>query len=230
MKLLAIETATEACSVALYLDGDVREEFRIAPREHAKLVLGMAESLLVDAGLKLADMDALAFGRGPGAFTGVRIATSVVQGMAFAAELPVVPVSTLAALAQGAQREFGWQRVAAAIDARMNEVYWASYENLDGLMQPLQQERVCSPDKVPELDGKGWYGIGSGWLTFADALAARVGDSVVETKGDFYPHAHDVAVLAADAVAQGLAVSAEQALPVYLRDQVVHQQGKQTGK
>lgn len=222
MKLLAIETATEACSVALYLDGEVREDFRIAPREHARLVLGMADALLADAGVKLADMDALAFGRGPGAFTGVRIATSVVQGMAFASELPVVPVSTLAALAQGGLRTYGWQRVAAAIDARMDEVYWASYECVDGLMQALDEERVCPPQAVPLLAGTGWYGIGSGWLTFADELRERQTDAIAGAQGEFYPHAQDVAVLAADAVARGQAVSAEQALPVYLRDQVVH--------
>lgn len=225
MKLLAVETATEACSVALYLDGEVREDFRIAPREHARLVLGMCDELLAQAGLKLAEMDALAFGRGPGAFTGVRIATSVVQGMAYACELPVVPVSTLATLAQGGLREFGWQRVAAAIDARMNEVYWAAYECRDGLMQPLQEECVCPPSAVTLPEGDAWRGIGSGWLTYADALAEGLGGRVTETQGDYYPHAQDIAVLAVDAVARGLAVSAEQALPVYLRDQVVHQKG-----
>lgn len=230
MKLLAVETATEACSVALYLDGEVREDFRIAPREHARLVLGMADTLLADAGVSLADMDALAFGRGPGAFTGVRIATSVVQGMAFASELPVVPVSTLAALAQGALREFGWQKVAAAIDARMNEVYWATYEYTDGLMQAQGDERVCAPEQVPILNGQDWYGIGSGWLTFADALAERQTDAIAGATGEYYPHAQDVAVLAAAAAAQGLAVDAEQALPVYLRDQVVHQKGNSASK
>lgn len=221
MKLLAIETATEACSVALYLDGEVQEDFRIAPREHASLVLGMADHLLAEAGLKIGQLDAVAFGRGPGAFTGVRIATSVVQGMAFAADLPVVPVSTLAALAQGGLREYGWQRAAAAIDARMNEVYWAAYESAEGLMQPLQEERVCPPGAVPLLDGDGWYGIGSGWLTYADELSQRQGPAMSEIQGDYYPHAQDVAVLAAEAASHGLTVSAEQALPIYLRDQVV---------
>jgi tRNA threonylcarbamoyladenosine biosynthesis protein TsaB len=221
MKLLAIETATEACSVALYLDGEVHEDFRIAPREHASLVLGMADALLAGGGVKLAELDALAFSRGPGAFTGVRIATSVVQGMAFAAELPVVPVSTLAALAQGGLREFGWQRVASAIDARMNEVYWGAYECVDGLMQPRQEEQVCPPERVPLLVGEGWSGIGSGWLSYADELGKRQAAAIGDTRGDYYPHAQDVAVLAADAVSRGLTVAAEKALPIYLRDQVV---------
>lgn len=221
MKLLAIETATEACSVALYLDGEVREDFRIAPREHAGLVLGMADALLAEGGVKLAELDALVFSRGPGAFTGVRIATSVVQGMAFAAELPVVPVSTLAALAQGGLREFGWQRVASAIDARMNEVYWGAYACVDGLMQLRQEEQVCPAEAVPQLPEKEWCGIGSGWLTFEDALVERQGDALMLHHGDFYPHAQDVAVLAADAVRRGMTVAAEKALPIYLRDQVV---------
>lgn len=226
MKLLAIETATEACSVALYLDGELREEYRLAPREHARLVLGMADALLADAGLRPGDLDALAFGRGPGAFTGVRIATSVVQGMAFATDLPVVPVSTLAALAQGALRQYGWQRIAAAIDARMDEVYWAAYEAVDGLVQPLDDEVVISPERVSLPQGERWYGIGSGWLTYADTLAEQLADRVAGSVGEFYPHAQDVAVLAASAVARGETVAAEQALPVYLRDQVVHRKGK----
>jgi len=225
MKLLAIETATEACSVALYIDGDVREDFRMAPREHARLVLGMADELLAEAGLKVTDLDALAFGRGPGAFTGVRIATSVVQGIAFAAELPVVPVSTLAALAQGGHREHGWTRIAAAIDARMNEVYWAIYECTEGLVQPVEEEVVCPPQAVALPEGERWYGIGSGWLSYADALTERLGDRVSGALGEVYPHAQDIAVLAAEAISRGEAVSPEQALPVYLRDQVVHQKG-----
>jgi tRNA threonylcarbamoyladenosine biosynthesis protein TsaB len=162
MKLLAIETATEACSVALYIDGDVQESFRIAPREHTNLVLGMADVLLAGAELKLNDMDVLAFGRGPGAFTGVRIATGVIQGMAFAADLPVVPVSTLAALAQRGMSQYGWCKVAAAIDARMNEVYWGTYTEQNGLMCLRQAELVCPAEQTPLLNGDGWYGIGSG--------------------------------------------------------------------
>lgn len=222
MKLLAIETATEACSVALYIDGEVREDFRLAPREHARLVLGMADRLLAEAGLGLGALDALAFGRGPGAFTGVRIATGVVQGMAFARELPVVPVSTLVSLAQGGLRAFGWRRVAAAIDARMQEVYWVACEAVDGVMRPLEEERVCPPSEVSLPQGEGWCGIGSGWQSYAEALAQRLGDACpAQIRGEFFPHAQDVAQLAAEAVAAGLAVSPEQALPVYLRDQVV---------
>lgn len=222
MKLLAIETATEACSAALYLDGEVREVFQFAPRGHAQLLLGMADKLLAEAGLKPAQLDALAFGRGPGAFTGVRIATGVAQGIAYAADLPVVPVSTLATLAQGGLREFGWTRVAAAIDARMHEVYWAAYSANDaGLVVAHADELVCAPDEVPLLDGQGWHGIGSGWQTFSEALSVRQQGRVLDWQGEYLPHAQDVAVLAVDAFGKGLAVSAREALPVYLRDQVV---------
>lgn len=222
MNLLAIETATEACSAALYLDGEIREHYQIAPREHTALILPMVDALLTEAGLSPAQLDAIAFGCGPGAFTGVRIATGVVQGIAFAADLPVVPVSTLATLAQGARREFGWEKVAAAIDARMAEVYWGSFEaDSEGVMQAAGEERVCPPQQVPLLDGHQWHGIGSGWHSYNTELGQRQGVAMIDAIGDYYPHARDVATLAVAAHARGEAVSAEQALPRYLRDQVV---------
>lgn len=226
MKLLAIETATEACSAALYLDGEIIEQYEIAPRQHAQLLLGMADALLAEAGLMPAQLDALAFGRGPGAFTGVRIATGVAQGIAYAADLPVVPVSTLATLAQGGCREFGWQQVAAAIDARMNEVYWGVFRTgSEGVMLPVTDEQVCAASMVSALEGDGWHGIGSGWSAFPDDLKQAAGDAVSDWQGDYFPHAQDAAVLAVDAFNRGLAVSADQALPVYLRDQVVARPG-----
>ena len=222
MKLLAIETATEACSAALYIDGEVQEEYEFAPRGHAQLLLGMVDKLLAEAGLSPTGLDALAFGRGPGAFTGVRIATGVAQGIAYAADLPVLPVSTLATLAQGGLREFGWTRVATAIDARMNEVYWAAWSANDaGLMVAHSDEMVCPPEQVPLLDGEEWHGIGSGWQSFAEALNVRQQGRVLDWQGEYLPHAQDVAVLAADAFIKGRAVTAREALPVYLRDQVV---------
>lgn len=227
MKLLAIETATEACSAALYLDGEVREEYQFAPREHARLLLGMVDRLMAEAGLSPSRLDALAFGRGPGAFTGVRIATGVAQGIAYAADLPVVPVSTLATLAQGGLREFGWNRVATAIDARMNEVYWAAWSVNDaGLMVAHSDELVCPPEQVPLLDGQQWHGIGSGWQTYSEALNMRQQGRVLDWQGEYLPHAQDVAVLAVDAFAKGQAVSAREALPVYLRDKVVQSPSK----
>ena len=223
MKLLALETATEACSAALYLDGEVTERYEIAPRGHTELILPMVEGLLSDAGMKPTELDVIAFGRGPGAFTGVRIAVGVVQGIAYALDLPVVPVSTLAVLAQGGRREFGWDHVAAAIDARMGEVYWGSFvADEGGVMQPLGDELVCPPAEVPLLHEHQWHGIGSGWQTYATELGQRQGVMMVDAVGDYFPHARDTATLAVAAFKRGEAVSAEQALPRYIRDQVAH--------
>ena len=123
-RVLAIETASAACSAALYIDGQVEERYALAPRQHAALILPMVESLLASAELTVSGLDALAFGQGPGAFTGVRIAASAAQGIAFAADLPVVPVSTLAAQACGAMRDTNGAHAMVALDARMDEVYW----------------------------------------------------------------------------------------------------------
>ncbi len=222
MKLVALETATEACSAALYLDGELTERYQIAPRGHTDLILPMVDELLAEAGLAASQLDAVAFGCGPGAFTGVRIATGVVQGIAYALQLPVVPVSTLATLAQGARRELGWQRVVAAIDARMAEVYWGAFEdNGEGLMSPAGEERVVAPQQVPLLEGDGWHGVGSGWQTYAETLLEVQQGAVSSSVGDNFPHARDVATLAVAAFARGETLAAEQALPRYLRDQVV---------
>lgn len=224
MKILAIETATETCSAALFVDGEVNEQYRFAPRQHAQLLLGMVDTLLAEAELRPAQLDALAFSRGPGAFTGVRIATGVAQGIAYAADLPVLPVSTLAAMTQGGYREFGWKQVAAAIDARMNEVYWGAYRaDANGVMQAVGEEQVSPASRVNPLEGVGWHGIGSGWAVFAEELS--LAGKVIDWQGDYFPHAQDVAILAVDAYAQGQCVGANEALPVYLRDQVVHGHG-----
>ena len=221
MKLLAIDTSAEACSAALYLDGEVRERFAVQPQRQSELILPMMDGLLAEAGLTVAELDALAFGRGPGSFTGVRIATGVVQGAAFAADIPVVPVSTLAALAQGHLRETGHARVLAALDARMNEVYWAACTpDASGLMRALGGELIVPPGDAPLPPDGGWHGVGSGWGAYAAVLAERVGDRVTAVDGAAQCRARDIAWIAAADLAAGLAVPAEQALPVYLRDRV----------
>ena len=149
MKLLAIDTATEGCSAALLIDNKMAVRMDVQPRKHAELILPMLDELLSEAGLSVSQLDALAFGRGPGAFTGVRIATGVIQGVAFAADLPVVPVSTLRALAQRTYNEYNHTNVLTAFDARMDEVYWAAYQLDDnGLMSLVGEEAVLSPDDV----------------------------------------------------------------------------------
>ncbi|MDE2089185.1 MAG: tRNA (adenosine(37)-N6)-threonylcarbamoyltransferase complex dimerization subunit type 1 TsaB [Gammaproteobacteria bacterium] len=221
MKLLAIDTSTEACSAALMLDGELRERHAIAAREHGRLILPMVEGLLAEAGLRLAQLDALAYGRGPGGFTGVRIAAAVIQGFAFGGGLPVVPVSSLAALAQGAYRERSIAHVLAAVDARMGEVYWGVYAaDAEGLMAPRGDETVCAPGAVPVPAEGPWFGAGSAWGVHAQALRARLGDRVTGYEAARYPRAQDVARLGVAGYHRGHAVSPEQALPVYLRDEV----------
>jgi tRNA threonylcarbamoyladenosine biosynthesis protein TsaB len=224
-RLLALDTATEACSAAL-LDGKVlRERFELAPREHARLLLPMVESLLNEANLALADLDAIAFGRGPGSFTGVRIAAGMAQGLAFAAGLPVAPVSSLAALAQGAA-DAGHSRVLAAIDARMGEVYWGAFvAGEDGLVAMDGIEEVCSPETVPLPEGADWFGAGTGWATYTEVLQGRLGPAVTASDGNRFPQAGAVARLAAADVADGNVLAPEQALPVYLRNQVAQKPG-----
>lgn len=227
MKILAIETATEACSAALLIDGTVIERYQVQPRMHSQLILPMMDELLAEAGLVLAGLDAIAFGRGPGAFTGVRIAVGVAQGAAFAADLPVVPVSTLAALAQRGFRELGWRRLLPAYDARMQEVYWGAYAvDAQGLVALQVADEVSAPDRVTVPDGDGWQGVGAGWGSYHSLLKQRLGDSLESVNADLLCSAHDVALLGAAGFADGKAVAADQALPVYLRDKVASRPGE----
>jgi tRNA threonylcarbamoyladenosine biosynthesis protein TsaB len=220
--LLAVETATTACSAALFLDGSILERHALAPRQHAALILPMIESLLVEVDLQAGQLDAVVFGQGPGSFTGVRIAASVVQGIAFGAGLPVVPVSSLATLALGAMEESGEAQVMAALDARMAEVYWGVYtRGDDGLPVRQAEECVAAPDTVPLPPPGRWIGAGSGWESYAEALMKHSGERVVRVLPDLEPRARDLVRLGADRFARGMVISAEQALPVYLRDRVV---------
>ena len=174
MKLLALDTATDACSAAVWVDGVVHERYELAPRRHAALILPMIEAVLAEAGLRPAQLDAVAFGRGPGAFTGVRIAVGIAQGIAFAADLPVVPVSTLAALALGVGRETGHARLAVALDARMSEVYWGTYVVTADDAELLGEERVCAPAAVTAPTGADWFGAGGGWRVHAAVLSRQL--------------------------------------------------------
>ncbi|MBE2211558.1 MAG: tRNA (adenosine(37)-N6)-threonylcarbamoyltransferase complex dimerization subunit type 1 TsaB [Xanthomonadaceae bacterium] len=218
MKLIALETSTEACSVAV-LDEDVLiERFEVAPRRHAELTLPWAEALLAEAGLARKELNAVAVGRGPGAFTGVRLGVSLAQGMALALDIPAIAVSTLAALAMRAPMVDG-QRILAAIDARMGEVYWATFEVRDGLPQPLGDERVGAPESV-EIVGDGWHGVGTGFAAQEGQLAWQLEPQMVQVDAEALPHAADIARLAEAAHARGEAVAPERLEPAYLRNQV----------
>ncbi|HXH02220.1 MAG TPA: tRNA (adenosine(37)-N6)-threonylcarbamoyltransferase complex dimerization subunit type 1 TsaB [Candidatus Competibacteraceae bacterium] len=221
LKILALDTATEACSAAVLVGDEVIERFAVAPRRHAELILPMLEAVLAEAGLRPAQLDAVAFGRGPGSFTGVRIATGVAQGIACAADLPVAPVSTLAAIARQVIAGRGVKRVAAALDARMGELYWGLYQADDeGGVTALAAECVAPAESVPLPAGADWYGAGSGWAAYGSALRQRL--AVVGSWDDCYPRAGDIGRLGALAWRRGQLLAAEAALPVYLRDNVAH--------
>ena len=223
MKLLALETATGACSAAVLVGDQVIERYQWAPRGHADLILPMLEAVLAEAGLSLGQLDALAVGRGPGAFTGVRIAIAVAQGIAFAADLPVAPISTLAALAWEVNRRQGVDRIAVALDARLEEVYWGTYQAAaDGGMRLLGEERVCRPEQTTLPDAGEWVGAGSGWALYADRLSRP---TLGTWWSDYGPTATAVARLGALAYRRGETVGADQVLPVYLRDEVVKPRG-----
>jgi tRNA threonylcarbamoyladenosine biosynthesis protein TsaB len=223
MKLLAFETSTEACSVALWLDGAVHERFELAPRRHAELALPWAEQLLARAGVAKSQLDAIAVGRGPGAFTGVRLGVAIAQGIALALDRPVVPVSTLAALAWPAAGE----RILAAIDARMGEVYLAAFQRQGDGLRLLQPEAVARPDAAALPEGDGWHGVGTGFGAVEGTLPARLGARLASVDADALPHAGDVARLAAMAFARGEAVAPERLEPAYLRDKVALTLGEQ---
>jgi tRNA threonylcarbamoyladenosine biosynthesis protein TsaB len=219
VKLLALDTAGPRCSVALLLDGKLTELDAPAERVQAESVLPMVERLLTDAGLALARLDAIAFGRGPGAFTGLRVATSVAQGLAYGAGLPVVPVSDLAALAAAAMRIHGAERVMACLDARMHEVYWAAYEKRAEGIEPLTEESLSPPMEVTAPSTGPWFGAGPGWAAYGDALKARIAH-LSGMDAALLPSAGDIARLAEIAFQRGKTVPPEQAFPVYLRDKV----------
>jgi tRNA threonylcarbamoyladenosine biosynthesis protein TsaB len=219
MKLLAIETATENCSVALLHDGEVIDRSELAPRRHAELVLPMVEELLDEAGVTRRQLDAIAVGRGPGAFTGVRLAISVAQGLALALDIPVVPVSSLAALAM--QAPDNGAAILAAVDARRGEIYAGAFGfDAHGLVRPLDEERVLVASDLPLPEAEAWNVIGTGWHAYADAISDRLPSAPRWTDGGRFPQAQDVARLAAPLFAAGQGVPPEQALPVYLRDKV----------
>ena len=221
MNLIAIDTATEACSVALWRsDGELQELYELAPRAQAQRLLPMIDRLLAEAGLGRGDLDAVAVGRGPGSFTGVRLAISVAQGLALGLGLPVLAISSLAALAQAEAEHYPNATLLACIDARMGEVYAGCYRvGANGQVGLAAAEAVGPAGQVALAEGDDWVVLGTGWASYADALRARIGIPRF-ADGARYPRAAMIARLAAAAWARGEGVAAELALPVYLRDKV----------
>jgi tRNA threonylcarbamoyladenosine biosynthesis protein TsaB len=227
MRLLAFETATEACSVAVWVDGEVRERFEVAPRRHASLALPWADALLAEAGVARAQLDAIAVGIGPGAFTGVRLAVALAQGIALGLDRPVLPVSTLAVLAQSAAPQA--RAKVAAIDARMGEVYLGRFRTHDdGTVVATDTEVLVAPGAaIARDDDREATGIGTGFGAAAGVLVARLG--VADVLADTLPRAAALARLAARDFAAGRAIAADALEPAYLRDRValtLAEQGK----
>lgn len=219
MNLLALDTATESCSVALLMGDQLIERSEVMPRRHAEHVLPMAEAVLAEAGLSRSQLDGIATGRGPGAFTGVRLGVSVAQGLAAALDCPVVTVSSLAALAMEAPVDDA--AILAIIDARMGEVYAGAFvRGADGLVEPLDDERVCKPEDLVLPDATAWSVVGTGWGPYADVLGGAFSAPPRWAEVQRFPQARHVVRLAAPRFAAGDTLAPEQALPVYLRNKV----------
>jgi tRNA threonylcarbamoyladenosine biosynthesis protein TsaB len=216
LKILALETSTELCSVALWVDGFVEARDAAAGQRHSELLLPMIDTLLHDCAIEAGDLQAIAFGAGPGSFTGLRIACGIAQGLAFGARLPVVPVGTLLALAQASQAE----RAACCLDARMGDIYHAAYESVGGEWHAVHKPSMCRPEAAPALPDGEWTGCGSGFAAHGEVLRRRYAGQLKSVVADIVPHAREVAVLAVREFERGNAVSAEQAAPLYLRDKV----------
>lgn len=221
-KILAIDASTESCSAALLVNDQVFERSEVMPRKHTELVLPMVDEVLAEGGTSLNQLDALAFNRGPGSFTGVRVSTSVTQGLAFAVDLPVIPVSGLAAVAQGAWQNTGQENFLVVLDARMHEVYWAYYQYQQGTMKLVGKEHVSPVTAITKPGPGEWLAVGSGVNVYNKEMNALAGKCMLSlSTGTALPQARNVVELAKHELLQGNTVSAMDAQPVYLRDKVV---------
>jgi tRNA threonylcarbamoyladenosine biosynthesis protein TsaB len=221
-KILGLETATNACSVALCLGEQVISRFTIAPRRHTELLLPMVDELLQEVGIELSTLDAIAFGQGPGSFMGLRLACGVAQGLAFGAELSVIPVSTLQVLAQTAFAESGITQTIVGWDARMDSIYWGLYSIDDNkIMQALQPDQLTKPNKIHYDNGE-CIAIGNAWRIYQDQLPKPFIENIKITEQEFYPNATSLVRIAANEFSKGKAKPAKDVLPVYLREKVTY--------
>ncbi len=227
MNILALDTCTEMCSAAVLKDGKLFEQAELTQRGHSEKILGMMDDVLAQADCSLQLIDLIAFGRGPGSFTGVRVGVAVAQGIAFARQLPVVPVSTLAAVAQRAIDEHQAEQIAVALDARMGEIYAAHFRAVEGYAQLCDQEQVCAPELFKPMQEGIWFAAGSGWREYDDVLQAGFAGQVNHKDVELMPTAGAIARLAKLMAEQGFAIAADQAVPVYLRDNVARKKGEQ---
>lgn len=216
MNLLAIDTSTEYLSLALLKGEDVFTFDINAGQTHSQIILPQIKTFLNQANMQLGDLDGIAFGAGPGSFTGVRIAAGVAQGLGFGASLPVVSICTLLALAEASDAS----KVIACLDARMGEVYHAAYQRVAGEWQTVLEPSVCKPEAVPAIAGDGWVGAGSGWQTYPEQLSAVYSAQLQNVLPQLLPTASAILKLAQPIFASGNAKSAAEAMPIYIRNRV----------
>lgn len=217
MKLLGIETSGRVGSVALTVDGRVDAREIATPREQTERLLAVVDELLAGAGLELAALDGIAFGRGPGSFTGLRVSAAIAQGLAAPASVPLLPVSSLLCLAQRAWRSERVEHAVVCVDAHMGEIYWAEFEIRDGAVRAVGPERLGAPSELAPPSGSAWVGVGGGFAAQRDALAAVLA-TAQRALPELEPAAEDLFPAAAEALAAGRAASPRDALPVYLRE------------
>lgn len=216
MNLLALDTSTEYLSLVLMKDGETFTFDLNAGQTHSKIILPQIQALLNAADIQLNDLHGIAFGAGPGSFTGVRIAAGVAQGLGFGANLSVVSVCTLLALAEAS----GKSKVVACLDARMGEVYHAAYEKIADEWQTIISPGLYKPDAVPTLEGAGWVGAGSGWQTYSVQLSIVYAAQLIEVQPQLLPTASAILRLAKPVFARGEAKPAGEAMPIYIRNRV----------
>ena len=220
MKLLAFDTSTAACTVALVKNNTEPcfEHHQILPMQQGRLILPTIEALLAEAGIKLNELDAIAYGCGPGSFTGIRIASSVAQGLGLGASCPLIPISSLAALAQTVYMSKQWPNLLVAVNAHMGEIYWSSYQANDGIVQLVSKEAIASPSQVSQpTSAINWHGVGDGWRIYRDTLIKSVGVEPMAIDSEQLPMAKAILTLAINKYNNQEWVKPHDAVPVYLR-------------
>jgi tRNA threonylcarbamoyladenosine biosynthesis protein TsaB len=227
MNILALDTCTESCSAALLYQGQLFERVEMTQRGHSELILGMMDELFDDAKTSISEINAVAFGRGPGSFTGVRVGVGVAQGIAFARDISVIPISSLAATAQGVVDTFNTDYIAVAMDARMGEIYCANFQVVDGLVVLLDEEKVCPPEQFKPMSEQSWLGIGTGWAEYESILTENFAGKLEQVNAVCFPHAASIIKLAQQEAEAGRLLPADQALPVYIRNNVAKKKGEQ---
>ena len=216
LKILAFDTSTEYCSVAIFLDGEIIKTETHAGQRHSELLLPMVQKILDEAGLELTGIDGIAFGAGPGSFTGLRIACGVAQGLSFAANIPVIGISTLEAIAQ----QNTHNKVIVALDARMGEIYHAAYVRHAANWQVVCEPTLCAPQHAPAVSGAHWIGYGSGFDVYDHVLSERYEHNLLKIENERYPHAQEIAQLAAAKTINDFFTDPAKAEPIYIRNKV----------